>query len=511
MGDVLENNALRFRDVPAYVVEDKRLTHAQLLVRARTLASALYRSGVRRQNRVAVLSMNSIEMIETLAAGHCSGIPIATVNFRLAPPEMRYNINNASPSVLIFEVQYLSAIDKIRAELPSVRTFVCFGGGADWTTDYEAFMASGDPDQLPLRSRPEDMCCLMHTSGTTGKPKGCIWGQREMYELAQLMGGEMRVGAGDRALLAMPMFHVGAMAIALGVQYRGGTVHLQKQFDPAAALTTIEKEAITVLLYAPTMLQMVIDQPQAESTDFSSVRTVVYSAAPMTTPLLRRSMKLMGGKIFTNLYGQTEVMVAGLDRDLHFADGTERQQRWLGSVGHPFPNHLVRIVDEQGNDLPTGESGEIAVKTTTMFRGYWNDHAATMETIRDGWVHTGDMGKLDEDGVLYLVDRKKDMIISGGENIYSKEVEDAVIQHPAVLECAVVGVQDEKWGEAVCAVVRLKPGTSATEAEIIDHVKSLIASYKKPRSVLFVEDLPKLVTGKTNKVELRRYANSATT
>jgi acyl-CoA synthetase (AMP-forming)/AMP-acid ligase II len=505
LGDLLETNAARFRDVPAFVVGDRQLTHGELLDRARRLASALHGSGVRRQDRVAVLSMNSLGICETLAAGQCSGIAIVTVNFRLAPPEMRYILNDASPRVLIFEAQYLPAIEKIKGELTSIQTFVCIGQKTDWAIEYEAFMAQGDPDTLPIKAVEQDIFCVIYTSGTTGKPKGCIWGHREMRVLSQVVAGEMRVGSTDRALLVMPMFHIGAMAIAFGMHFRGGTAYLHRQYEPPAALATIAKEGITVLHFAPVMLQMLLDQPDAARTDFSGVRTVVYSAAPMPTPLLKRAMKLMG-QVCVNLYGQTEVITSGLERDLHRPDGTERERNWLVSVGHPFPNTLVRIVDDSGNDCPAGQPGEIVVKTVAMFRGYWNNHAATAEAIRDGWCHTGDMGKLDEDGILYLVDRKKDMIISGGENVYSREVEEALAHHPAVEECAVIARPDPKWGEAVCAVVKRRAGQTVTEAELIEHVKTLIASYKKPQAVVFVDEIPKLVTGKINKVELRgRY------
>lgn len=508
LNHLLETNAQRFRDTPAWVLGEHQLTHGQLLGRARRLASALQRSGMRKQDRVAVLSMNSIELAEALAAAQCSGIIIAPINFRLAPPEMRYIINDASPEVLIFEAQYLPVIEKLRSELPSVKTFVCIGGQTEWAQDYEAFVASGDPAGPGFTACEEDVYIIFYTSGTTGKPKGCVWGHRETLAMAQTCAGEMQSGTTDKILLVMPLFHLGAISMGLGVHFRGGTAYLHRQYEPAAALATIQKERITMLHFAPTMIHMLLEQPEAATCDFSSVRTVVYSAAPMPSPLLRRAIKLMGS-VFINLYGQSEVITSGLVRDLHLPDGTERQRGWLVSVGHPFPNTLVRIVDEQGQDCPQGEPGEIITKTMAMFRGYWNNTAGTLATIRDGWCFTGDMGRLDEDGMLYLVDRKKDMIISGGENIYSREVEDAVAQHPAISECAVIGQPDPKWGETVCAVVTLKPGKQATEDEIIEHVKTLIASYKKPKTVLFVNDIPKMATGKINKIELRNRHGKA--
>jgi acyl-CoA synthetase (AMP-forming)/AMP-acid ligase II len=504
LDDVLCDNALRFPDVPAYLCGDRRLSHAGLLARARRLASALARAGVNHQDRVSVLSMNSIEFGEVMAAGHGSGFIVATVNFRLAPPEISYIVNDSAPRALIFEAQYLALIGQLRPQLTSVELYVCVGGESDWARDYEAFLASGDAEGPPFTAREDDIACLLYTSGTTGRPKGCILGQREMRCLAQTMTNEMRSGSADRILLVMPLFHIGAMAMAMGIHFRGGTAVLHRQFEPAAALRSIEGDRITILHLAPTLVQMLLDQPGAETADFSSVRTVVYSAAPMTQPLLRRALELLPNAGFLNLYGQTEVITSGLPRELHRPDGSERERGFMRSVGHPFPNTQVRIVDEQGRDCAAGVPGEIVVKTASIFRGYWNNHAATLEALRDGFCHTGDVGKFDDDGLLYLVDRKKDVIISGGENIYSREVEDAVLQHPAVSECAVIGIPDAQWGESVCAVVVLKPGSTLTENDVVEHTRARIASYKKPKRVLFVAEIPKLPTGKVNKVELRK-------
>jgi acyl-CoA synthetase (AMP-forming)/AMP-acid ligase II len=248
---------------------------------------------------------------------------------------------------------------------------------------------------------------------------------------------------------------------------------------------------------------MVLEHEDVATTDLSQLHTVVYSAAAMPLPVLKRGMELLGN-IFLNLYGQTEVFSSGLLREQHRPDGTEREKRWLTSVGQPFPNTLIRIVDDQGRDCPRGEAGEIVVKSAAMARGYWNSSAATLETFRDGWCHSGDVGIIDEDGMLYLVDRKKDVIVSGGENIYSREVEDAILAHPAVLECAVIGIPDKKWGESVCAVVVLREGEAADDEDLTRHCRTLIASYKKPRSFIYDLPIPKLPTGKVDKVSLRK-------
>jgi acyl-CoA synthetase (AMP-forming)/AMP-acid ligase II len=424
------------------------------------------------------------------------------VNYRLAAPEMAYIINDSSPRVLFFEAQYLPVIEQLRAQLPSVETYVCMGGSATWACSYDDFMAQGDPVGCSYRAQEDDIACLIYTSGTTGKPKGCILGQREMRAMAQCMSVETRSGPGDRILLVMPLFHIGATAMQLGIHFRGGAVVLHRQFDPEQLLKAVHHDGITILHLAPTLVQMALDHPAVATTDFSSVQTLVYSAAAMPLPLLKRAMDKLGN-IFVNLYGQTEVFSSGLLREQHRPNGSEREKQWLTSVGQPFPNTLVRIVDDQGNICPSGTPGEIVVKSVAMARGYWNNHAATLDTFRDGWCHTGDVGVFDADGMLYLVDRKKDVIISGGENIYSREVEDAVLTHPAVSECAVIGMPDAKWGETVCAVVVFRPGQQASAEAIIDHTKTLIASYKKPKQVRVVAAIPKMPTGKIDKKALR--------
>lgn len=502
MGDTLEDNAVRFGDEPAYVMGGRQLTHRELLARGKQLAAALEGLGLARQDRVGILAMNCLEYTEVLAAGQWSGIIVATVNFRLAPPEIQHIINDSAPRVLLFEAQYLEVIEQLRAQLPSVETYICIGGDAPWAREYHAFLEQGSPAGPGFRAREEDIACLVYTSGTTGKPKGCILGHREMREGARTMSVETRSGPADRILLVMPLFHIGAMAMGQGVHYRGGCVVLHREFNPQSLLQAVQGDGVTILHLAPTLVQMVLEHEDVARTDFSRLHTLVYSAAAMPLPLLQQGMALLGN-IFLNLYGQTEVFTSGLLREQHHPEGSERQRRWLTSVGQPFPNTLVRIVDDHGRDCPTGEAGEIVVKSAAMARGYWNNSVATLETFRDGWCHSGDVGVIDEDGMLYLVDRKKDVIVSGGENIYSREVEDAILAHPAVLECAVIGVPDDKWGEAVCAVIVFRDGESASGEALVEHCRQLIAGYKKPRHFIFDQAIPKLPTGKVDKVSLR--------
>ena len=508
--DDLAHNAQWFGSTPAYVQDERQISHAELLTRAKQLASALHRAGTRRQERVAVLAMNCIEFGEVMAATQWGATILAGVNWRLARPEMLVMLADSSPAVLVFEAQYLSVVAQLRTQLPGICTYVCIGGQADWAVGYEAFVATGDPAGPPDRAREDDIACLVYTSGTTGKPKGCIWGHREYRQLAQVDAWLAGVEQTERGLIVMPMFHLGGMLISLTLHARGGTVVLQRQFDAAAVITAIDSQQLTFLLLAPTMVQMVMEHPAIDNVKAEHLRTLMYSAAPMPLPVLEKAMARFGD-IFVNLYGQSEICMYALTKSQHKPHGTEREKQRLRSVGNPYPNLQSRIVDEDGNECPRNVPGEITARFVAQFRGYWNNHAATLETVRDGWVHTGDIGYVDEDGFLFLVDRKKDMIISGGENIYSREVEEAVLRHPAVAECAVVGTPDAKWGESVCAVVVLRAGLPAPiEAELIDFTKTQIASYKKPKRVVLRAELPKLVTGKIDKKLLRhQLANEA--
>jgi acyl-CoA synthetase (AMP-forming)/AMP-acid ligase II len=505
LADILEDNAARFGDVLAYVAEGSSRTHGQLYSRARSLARALENLGLRRQDRIALFGRNGLAFSEVLAAGQLSGLIVATVNFRLAAPEISRILADAGPRVLFVDRDFLPTARAALTGVSGIEAIICLDGGDPEDPDVIAFeefvqSVSGEP---ALRARPEDLACLIYTSGTTGRPKGCMLGQRELRRVAFTMNDEMRCGCNDSVLLVMPMFHIGAMAIGLGLHARGGTAVLHRQFDPSAALEAIAAERVSVLHLAPTMLAGLLQEAERRPDALGHVRTVVYSAAPITSATLRKALTAMPQAGFLNLYGQTEVITSGLPRELHRTGESARDQRRLTSVGHPFPDTQVRIVDDQGHALSPGVPGEIAVRTAAMFRGYWNDSAATAATIRDGWCHTGDIGLLDDEGLLYLVDRKKDVIISGGENVYSLEVEEAVASHPDVLECAVIGVPDDRWGEAVCAVVTTRAGTLLDLDGLRAHVERQIARYKAPKRLVLVDEIPKLATGKVDKKLLR--------
>jgi acyl-CoA synthetase (AMP-forming)/AMP-acid ligase II len=503
LADMLRNNAWKYPDETAFIWEDRRQTHAQFLERANRLANALWRLGLKRQDRVGILSQNCLEFQEVYGACEMSGFICATVNWRLAIPEMVFIINDSAPKVLIFEQAYAETVAAMKSSLKTVEHFICIGGPVDFALDYETVLGSGDAEGTPFSPKPDDIAFLIYTSGTTGRPKGVMLTQAGEVAAAEILGSDQRNSPADRLLIMMPLFHIGAKIIQLAQHWRAGAVMVQKGFDAKAVLDAIERERITVTHMAPTMIQSLLDSPHIGSTDTSSLRMIVYAAAPMPITVLKRGLDVFG-PVFQHQFGQTEGIGTTLLAHQHRPNGTDRDREILTSVGQPSPRIGVRIVDDEGNDLPQGDIGEILLTSPAVMKGYWNNTVATLETLRDGWIHTGDVGRLDEEGYLYLVDRKKDMIISGGENIYSREVEEAVVTHEDVSEVAVIGVPDEKWGETVMAIVVLKPGRATSADSIIEHCRTMIASYKKPRHVVFVDEIVKLPSGKVDKVMLRK-------
>ena len=509
LGDILRNNAYKFPDENAFTFGDLRVSFREHHDRAQRLASAIHATGVRCQDRISVLSQNTREFLEIYAAGELAGFIVATVNFRLAPPEMAYILTDATPRILFFEAAFAATVEQIKAGLPHIETYVCFGGETPgWALSYDDFLASGDPAGAPSLPLPDDIMHLIYTSGTTGRPKGVMRSHRGEIAVAQLMATELGMIVSDRVQLMMPVFHVGSRFLQLGAHLRGASVVWHHTFKPAEIVETIAREKITMTHMAPTMVQAVLSVPGIEEADLSSLHTICYSAAPMPVPLLRKGLKLLG-PVFLQLYGMTEGGGTTLHKRQHKPDGTPQDLKRLGSIGQAAPTVDIRIIDEHGGDMPAGQPGEIVTRTATHMAGYWNNSAATIAALRNGWYHTGDLGYLDEEGFLYLVDRKKDMIISGGENIYSREVEEALATHPAVHDVAVIGVKDDYWGETVRAIAVLGQGQTVDEASLIEHCKSQIASYKKPKSVVFVDDLPRLPSGKINKVVLRQLYGAA--
>jgi acyl-CoA synthetase (AMP-forming)/AMP-acid ligase II len=506
MRDVVERNARLHGDDLHLVFGERRSTFAQYASRAMRLAGALYVAGLRSQDRISILAMNCPEYLEAYGVSEVAPYILAPINYRLASPEIVYIVGDASPRVLFFERQYEPIIDALRGQLRSVERYVCIGGSApDWASDYETFLMSGSVEGPPLQPSPADVTAIMYTSGTTGRPKGAMITHEAMIALCECWSYELAADLGDRILLSMPFFHIGARSQGGAVTYRGGSLVVHRAFDAVEIVKTVERERITQLHLAPTLLQAVLDLPDIDRYDLSSLKTLNYAAAPMPLTVLKRAMKRFG-PILINGYGQTEGAGTTLRKYYHRPEGTEKDLKRLTSIGQPVLSTSVRIVDEHDIEVPAGTIGEICLRSPQNMAGYWNNGVASAEALRGGWLHTGDMGYADADGFIYLADRKKDMIVSGGENVYSREVEEALMAHPSVADAAVIGVPDERWGEAVKAVVVLKGGAAVSAEILTHHCRTLIAGYKCPKSIEFLADLPRLPSGKVSKLALReRY------
>jgi acyl-CoA synthetase (AMP-forming)/AMP-acid ligase II len=503
----IERNAVLYPHASHSICGDRRSTFSHYADRVRRLGSGLQKLGMRHQDRVAMLAMNCMEYLELYGVAETTGYIIATVNWRLAAPEIAYVLNDSAPRVLVFESQYTATIEALRSDLPSIEAYVCIGDNApSWAIPFETVMATGDAAGASDHANADDILCLVYTSGTTGRPKGCMLTHRNHTVMADQSAAFQGMQVADRALVIAPLFHIGARSQQLPIQRVGGSVVVLRSFDPVEVFKIIEQEKISHVHMVPAMVQGVLDLPDNQTWDVSSLKCIIYAAAPMPVPLLKRALARFG-PILINGWGLTEGGNGTmLPQSAHRPDGSPSELKRLGSVGQPALGTEVQVMDDGDHALPSGEVGELCLRSASNMLGYWNNHPASMEALRGGWLRTGDVGYMDEEGYVFLVDRKKDMIISGGENIYCREVEDALFEHPAVADVAVIGVPDEKWGEAVKAVVvRGKTDDAATLSaeQLIAHCRLRIAGYKCPKSVEFVDVLPRLPSGKISKVLLR--------
>jgi acyl-CoA synthetase (AMP-forming)/AMP-acid ligase II len=489
---------------PAIFYEGRTITHREFSERAFRLANALRRLGVKRGHRVAVLAQNCPEYMEAYAAAELGGWTTVTINYRLAAPEIAYIMRDSAPQVLIYEAELGDRIHPdVRKQLRHALVIRGDGQGHSQDVNYEAALAQEEPTPPPAVVEPDDVAYLVYTSGTTGRPKGVMLTHRGQMRSALISAFEALVQPTDRLALAMPYYHVGAKNQWLSHSMFGCPIILHRAFRPDRFLASLGEYGATVTLLAPTMLKDLLDLG-CDRASVPSLRKIFYSAAPMPETLLRRAVAAFG-PIFGQIYGMTESGGPGctLHAHQHILDGPPEVVRRLRSAGQPMTGCEVRILAPDGSFCPPGVMGEIAIRSEALMAGYWNNHAATLETIVNGWLRTGDLGEVDREGFIYVMDRAKDMIVSGGENIYSREVEEALLSHPNIADAAVVGAPDERWGETVMAFVVKRPGSELTADDVIGHCREKIAGYKRPRAVTFVEALPKLPNGKVEKFKLR--------
>lgn len=490
----------------ATIFKDRSQTWPEILARVARLAGALQGLGMKPGDRVALLSLNSDRYIEFFFATLWGGGAMMPMNTRWAPAECAYALSDADAEILLVDDAFAPAALTIQEAVPGLKTLVFCGDGdtPSEMLNYEDLIASADPTPDAGRGG-DDLAGIFYTGGTTGFPKGVMLSHSNFYVGTMSNVSELMLSDGSVYLHAAPMFHIADLIWFGAMTVVAGTHVIIPAFTPDATLGAIERQRPSHLLLVPVMLQMVMQSPALKDTDISSVKLIAYGASPITEAALTQAFELFPNARFAQAFGQTELSPVAtiLGPEYHTLGGPRAGK--LRSAGRATRVCEIRIVDESGADLPAGSVGHIIAKGPITMLGYWKKPDVTAETVRDGWVYTGDAGYMDEDGFVFLMDRIKDMVISGGENVYSAEVENALGQHPAVATSAVIGIPSQQWGESVHAIVILLPDKDISAEELQAHCHDLIAGYKCPRSIEFRTDpFPLSGANKVLKTELRK-------
>ena len=504
--DIVREHARLQGDTAAFTFGDEVITFADLNEGSNRVAHALRALGVAKGDRVAFLGKNHPLYFEAWLGAAKIGAVMTPANWRLAPPEVAYILGNCEARVAFVGEGFADVLVQARGDTPRLEQVIGIDAPDHSGTDYRIWRDGFPADPVMDDINLDDDALQLYTSGTTGRPKGAVITHRSILSSrdpardAQIRNWQEPV-PGDVTLLAMPCFHISGTGAGITTMIAGTNAIVLPEYDPSKALELIESFNISKLFLVPAAIQILLNHPRVNDVDFSRLKYITYGASPIPLELMKRAMKVLGCG-FVQMYGMTETSgtIVALDPEDHVPEGSSRMR----SVGTPLPGVEIKIIDEGGAEVPTGTVGEIATRSTKNMRGYFNNAKATEETIdADGWLRTGDAGYLDEDGYLYIHDRVKDMIISGGENVYPAEVENALYAHPKVADVAVIGIPSEKWGEEVKACVVVKDGAALTEAEMIAHAREHIAGYKCPKSVDFIAALPRNPSGKILRRELR--------
>jgi long-chain acyl-CoA synthetase len=491
----------------ASICGDARLTFLQVDERVNRFSNALARLGVSHGDRVAILSLNCHRFMEFYYAVPQLGAIVVPINFRLTSSEIKYIVDHSGSTVLAVDSNMIELIEALRPQLESIEHYIFMSDEArEGYLCYEDLLSAESPQFEPSVIDDDELLGLFYTSGTTAEPKGVMLSHRNMLSNIKHSKEAYRYLPEDIYLHVAPMFHLADGSALFSHTSQGSTQAFIPRFDPKLVLEAISSERVTLVLLVPTMINFVLQQPDIDSYELSSLRHITYGASPIAPDLLRRAMKVLKCE-FGQGYGLTEAspLLTVLPHADHLSAG--ENERRLSSCGKPVAGVEVRVVKEDGSDVTPGEVGEIIARGPNIMLGYWKRPDDTRDALRDGWLHTGDLATVDDEGYIYLVDRKKDMIVTGGENVYSTEVEAVLYAHPEVKEAAVIPIPDADWGEAVHACIALRDGCQTPSVEIIDFCRERLASYKVPRSIEFIDgELPKGGTGKILKKELReRY------
>jgi acyl-CoA synthetase (AMP-forming)/AMP-acid ligase II len=506
LGETLARNARKCPDVEGIIFRDKRVTFRELDERVNRLANALLLRGMKKGDNIGLLMPNSKEMLEIFFAAAKIGVVNVPVNIRLSPPEIAHILNNARVKLLFFRENFMGAIEKIKGDLPLIEEYIIIDKVGDGIyKNYEEVLSTGHPIRPEVRLRGDDDAFIIYTAGTTGKPKGAILTHKNLVVNAMTTIQETAFSLPRRPDLPLidqkvmsitPFFHIAGI-LSVVKNMVSLTPMVIEDFDPVRLLKAIEAERVTYLFLVPAMWLLVLNHPDFKKYDVSSLRTAAYGADITPNALKERILEAFPNAGLYEAFGQTEMTATAVF--MKHQDALRKE----GSVGLPFFNVEVRVVDDHMKDVGVNEVGEIVYRGPGLFKGYYQNPEETKKAFEGGWFHSGDLVRRDEEGFIYVVDRKKDMIISGGENIYSAEIEAVLLTHPKIREAAVIGVPDPKWGEAVKAFVVLEPGKKATAEEIIEFCLENLARFKRPKFVEFIPALPRSATGKVLKRELR--------
>lgn len=502
--DTLDTWALARPDAAFAEQAGRRLTYAKAASATVRLASSMRAAGLRRGDRIAILSKNSLEFVLLYYAASRAGVATIPLNYRLAPGEWAFILGDARPRIVFAAGPYLAAVDGLRSALGFVERFVALGDvPAPGWEHLESWLADGVAGDA-VEVAPEADVLQLYTSATTGQPKGAVLTHAAVTANVRQIGEAVGGPAGERSLVVAPLFHAAVVPSTFTTIARGGTLVVHEDFAPAAVVRALSEERIGFAVLVPAMIQACLQQVSGiAERRYDALRVIYYGASPIAEPTLRRSLRAFGCG-FVQSYGLTEATQAltFLLPDDH-ARALAGEPDLLLSSGRAAPDTELRIVDAADRVLPRGETGEIVARGPQLMRGYWQRPDESAQALRGGWLHTGDIGTLDADGYLYVRDRLKDLIVSGGENVYPRVVEEVLFQHPAVADVAVIGVPDERWGEVVKAVVVLRAEVPATGDEILAFCRQQLGGFEVPRSIDFVEQLPRNPSGKVLKRLLR--------
>ena len=507
IADLYDRCVDSFGNYTAITHKDRSFTYKEMGESAWSLANALRETGLKKGDRVAFLMANCPEYIfceYALTRLGCVRVPLAVL---LSSNDHIYMMNQAECVALIYHENMASRVTDMMPRLETVRHFICTSRDANSVMDghqhLETLIDTHPPEVDPVEMDPEDLLSIYYTGGTTGKPKGVMMSSRLWVYTVMSEMLDLGFGWEEVFLYPTPLTHAGG-CLLLPVLLRKGRCVILDHFDPALLMETVEKEKVTMTFLVPTMIYVLLDHPDLKKYNLSSLRNVIYGASAIAPERLKQALNHFG-PIFTQLFGQTEapMMITALSREEHVVADPEREKEVLSSAGRPVFHTKLKLLDEQGNEVKRGESGEVVVKCANVMTGYFKNPEATAETLKDGWLHTGDIARQDDEGLVYIVDRKKDMIVSGGFNIFPREIEDVLFEHPAVKGAAVIGVPHDKWGEEVKAVVTVHEGRSVTEAELIAFVKERKGSLVAPKTVEFWDQIPLTNLGKLDKKAMR--------